>query len=201
MRVHEKFLFWGSLLSGLTLAEAVRRKWLPPRVVMAAVAVLWAGFVLAISFLEAWVKFKAPFLSRHAAVDAGRHVFMALNAVEVGFAHTLLAILSASAATWDYWTLPSLLGGITLLQFLYLTPALDLRAQGVIAAEADPQHLKDSQVRHLSHVRANVAAESTPPAFLHGVYVCAELAKLFILGAFAVQLCRPVLDAVSIPLQ
>ncbi|CAL8465255.1 g4790 [Coccomyxa elongata] len=200
MRVHEKFLLSGSLLGGLALAEAVRRKRLPPRVMMAAVALLWAGFVLAISFLEAWVKFKAPFLSRHAAVDVGRHVFMALNAVEMGFAHTLLAILLASAAPWEHWKLPCLLGGITMLQFLYLTPALDLRAQRVIAAEADPQHLTDSQVRQLSHVRANVAAESLPPAFLHGIYVCAELAKLFVLGAFAVQLCKPVLDAVSIPL-
>lgn len=70
----------------------------------------------------------------------------------------------------------------------------------MIAAEADPQHLTDSQVRQLSHVCANVAAESSPPAFLHGIYVCAELAKLFVLGAFAVQLCKPMLDAVPIPL-
>ncbi len=52
---------------------------------------------------------------------------MALNAVEMGIAHTLLAILLVSSAAWEHWTLPCLLGGITLLQFLYLTPALDLR--------------------------------------------------------------------------
>ncbi len=74
------------------------------------------------------------------------------------------------------------------------------RAQQIIAAEADPQQLKDSQVRHLSHVRANVAAEPAPSAFMHGMYVCYELAKLMSLGGFVVQLCGPCTGALSMPL-
>ncbi len=52
---------------------------------------------------------------------------MALNAVEVGVVLTLLMILSTTRAPWDYWTMPAVLAAIALLQFLYLTPALDLR--------------------------------------------------------------------------
>ena len=80
----------------------------PPRgrVIQAAasVATLWAGFVLAISFFEAWVKFRAPFLPKFFALDGaslspstsswnhaspvpapvGRTIFPTLNAIEVG---------------------------------------------------------------------------------------------------------------------
>lgn len=43
------------------------------------VALLWTGFVLAISFMEAPVKFRAQSLPKNIAVDVGRTVFWALN--------------------------------------------------------------------------------------------------------------------------
>ncbi|KAG0367475.1 hypothetical protein BC939DRAFT_454877 [Gamsiella multidivaricata] len=43
----------------------------------------WLGANLAISFLEAPVKFLAPSPSRRGLIDVGRHVFSALNKVEV----------------------------------------------------------------------------------------------------------------------
>ncbi|KAK9763188.1 hypothetical protein K7432_010381 [Basidiobolus ranarum] len=46
---------------------------------------VWAGFLLAISFMEAWVKFCAPTQIRVRTLDIGRHVFSALNKVEVVF--------------------------------------------------------------------------------------------------------------------
>lgn len=70
------------------------------------------------------------------------------------------------------------------------------RAQRIIAASADPKLLSDSQLRHLSHVRANVAAEPEPPAALHGVYICAELTKLALLMGFVAQMLGPVNAAV-----
>eukprot|EP00536_Pseudo-nitzschia_multiseries_P010026 jgi/Psemu1/288849/fgenesh1_pg.294_\ len=47
------------------------------------VSTLWLGFVLAISGMEAWIKFRAPVCPRAFALDIGRTVFPALNAVEV----------------------------------------------------------------------------------------------------------------------
>ncbi|KAF9161058.1 THO complex subunit 7 [Actinomortierella ambigua] len=43
----------------------------------------WLGATMAISLLEAPVKFKAPTPSRRGLVDVGRHVFSAINKVEV----------------------------------------------------------------------------------------------------------------------
>ncbi|KAG0327601.1 hypothetical protein BGZ99_007303 [Dissophora globulifera] len=43
----------------------------------------WLGANLAISFLEAPVKFLAPTPARRSLIDVGRHVFSALNKVEV----------------------------------------------------------------------------------------------------------------------
>ncbi|KAF9974226.1 hypothetical protein BGZ73_002412 [Actinomortierella ambigua] len=44
---------------------------------------VWLGATMAISLLEAPVKFKAPTPSRRGLVDVGRHVFSAINKVEV----------------------------------------------------------------------------------------------------------------------
>lgn len=50
------------------------------------VQLLWCGFVMAISLMEAWVKFRAQFSIRYIALDMGRLVFFALNKVEICFA-------------------------------------------------------------------------------------------------------------------
>ncbi|CAO3565157.1 unnamed protein product [Mortierella alpina] len=51
-----------------------------------SITCLWLGANLAISFLEAPVKFLAPTPARRGLIDVGRHVFSALNKVEVGLA-------------------------------------------------------------------------------------------------------------------
>jgi len=43
--------------------------------------------------MEAWVKFSTPLLERHVAFDVGRHVFVALNTVEVVIAQSILLVL------------------------------------------------------------------------------------------------------------
>jgi hypothetical protein len=58
----------------------------------AAVVFLWLGMVLAISFLEAPIKFRAPGVDLRIGLGIGRLVFRALNAVEV-----LLALVLATA--------------------------------------------------------------------------------------------------------
>lgn len=53
---------------------------------------LWIGTLIAIPFLEAWVKFNAPTVKREQALDIGRHVFSALNLLEFVFAGMLLSV-------------------------------------------------------------------------------------------------------------
>ncbi|MER2093219.1 MAG: hypothetical protein ABS918_10760, partial [Saccharopolyspora rectivirgula] len=64
----------------------------------AAVAVVfsWLGMVLAISFLEAPLKFRAPGVTTRIGLGIGRLVFRALNAVEVVLA-VAVALLIAFA--------------------------------------------------------------------------------------------------------
>jgi hypothetical protein len=57
-----------------------------------AVAFVWLGMVLAISFLEAPLKFRAPNVTLQVGLGIGRLVFRALNTVEVVFALIILAV-------------------------------------------------------------------------------------------------------------
>ena len=45
--------------------------------------ILWLGFVLSISFMEAWLKFQAEGVTQIIGLSIGRLVFNALNKVEL----------------------------------------------------------------------------------------------------------------------
>ena len=62
----------------------------PARDVDIAVVFVWLGMVLAISCLEAPLKFRAPDVTLQIGLGIGRLVFRALNTVEVGFAIAIL---------------------------------------------------------------------------------------------------------------
>lgn len=57
------------------------------------VSFIWIGFILSISFMEAWVKFRAVSLDLPTALDVGQHVFCALNMVERLFSVFLLIVI------------------------------------------------------------------------------------------------------------
>jgi len=59
----------------------------------AAVAFVWLGMVLAISFLETPLKFRAPGITVPLGLGIGRLVFRALNTVEVVLAAALITSL------------------------------------------------------------------------------------------------------------
>lgn len=60
-----------------------------------AVTFVWLGMVLAISFLEAPLKFRAPNVTLQIGLGIGRLVFRALNTVEVAFALVIGALVVA----------------------------------------------------------------------------------------------------------
>lgn len=93
---------------------------------------VWLGMVAAISFLEAPVKFTAPSLTRPVALDVGRHVFTALNRVELALA--LLgagAWMGAQPRTAVTWGLCGVLA-ILLVQTAWLLPTLNAQAARII---------------------------------------------------------------------
>ena len=63
-----------------------------------AITFVWLGMVLAISFLEAPLKFRAPNVSLQIGLGIGRLVFRALNTVEVAFALVIVAIVAGGTA-------------------------------------------------------------------------------------------------------
>ena len=89
---------------------------------------LWLGFVLAISFMEAWVKFRAPSISMAQGLDVGRQVFSALSWVERGFCFLLLLQVCFFPSSTSINILIGLLTGLLILQGAWLLPALDQRA-------------------------------------------------------------------------
>ncbi|MGH3985523.1 MAG: hypothetical protein ACRDST_23280 [Pseudonocardiaceae bacterium] len=115
--------------------------------VQVAVPFTWLGAVLAISFLETPLKFRAPGITVPLGLGIGRLVFRALSVVELAFAAAVTAAMLASAsgvgadrATAALIALWILLAG----QVVVLRPTLDRRACQILAGETPPhsrQHL------------------------------------------------------------
>ncbi len=107
---------------------------LASRIGIAAVFV-WLGMVLAISFLEAPLKFRAPGISRQLGLGIGRLVFRALNVCElllaVVAAVTLFAHETSTAATVAL----TAAGGALVVQTAILRPLLSRRTALVLAGD------------------------------------------------------------------
>lgn len=100
---------------------------------------LWLGMVLAISFLEAPLKFRAPGITVPIGLGIGRLVFRALNIVESVLALLLVSaflVLGPSGASWVWLGI-----AVTILavQILVVRPPLSRRSDRVLAGEDMPR--------------------------------------------------------------
>jgi hypothetical protein len=103
-----------------------------------AVAVLftWLGMVLAISFIEAPLKFRAPGVSLQVGLGIGRVVFRALNSAEAALAAIVLITVGADPPS------PLVIGAVGVAvvalaaQLLVVRPRLAHRSDVVLAAPA-----------------------------------------------------------------
>ncbi|MEH1164315.1 hypothetical protein V6V47_02880 [Micromonospora sp. CPCC 205539] len=103
-----------------------------------AVPFLWLGMVVAISLIEAPLKFRAPGITVPLGLGIGRLVFRTLNAVEVILLIGLtLALLGAPIGT-ARWAGIGGLWLILLTQAAVLRPLLDRRAQMIIDGQQPP---------------------------------------------------------------
>jgi len=135
-----------------------------------AASFLWIGFVGAISFMEAWLKFRAPGITIPLGLGIGRLVFSALNKVEwvLAIAVAVNFLLSQNSLfqrqNWTYF-IPLL---ILVLQTVWLLPALDARA-GL--------YIQGSPV---------------PPSNLHFLYIGMEMVKVACLSIFGISLLKKI---------
>jgi len=99
-----------------------------------AITYLWIGFICAISFMEAWLKFKAPGVTMPIGLGIGRLVFNALNKVEWVFAiATIISILVSKNSFFNIDTVIFyVVVALLILQTFWLLPQLDSRAQLLI---------------------------------------------------------------------
>ncbi|NEN22603.1 hypothetical protein G3O08_03675 [Cryomorpha ignava] len=101
---------------------------------------LWIGFVCAISFLEAWLKFRAPGVTLPLGLGIGRLVFGALNKIEWVFA--IAIIVNLLFVKGNNLTPGSILYFIPLvllaIQSFWLLPVLDTRAETYLSGEIPP---------------------------------------------------------------
>src|SRR5690554_3483361 len=123
---------------------------------------LWIGFVCAISFMEAWLKFRAPGITVPLGLGIGRLVFGALNKVEWVLALVAIASLFfVGVGGWRPRYLFLLVPVVFLaLQTVWLLPALDARAE------------------------LHIQGQPVPPSYLHFYFIAIELIKVICLSVF-----------------
>jgi uncharacterized membrane protein (DUF485 family) len=127
---------------------------------------LWIGFVCAISFMEAWLKFRAEGITLPLGLGIGRLVFSALNKVEWVLAvsiilNQLFVYNNIRAQKLITFFIPL---SLLITQTVWLLPALDHRAELIIQGQF------------------------LAPSNLHLYYVVMEVIKVSCLFIFGISL-------------
>ncbi|MHC3467459.1 hypothetical protein ACYF6T_01980 [Streptomyces sp. 7R007] len=107
--------------------------------VAVAVTFVWLGMVLAISFLEAPLKFRAPGVTIPVGLGIGRLVFRALNLVEAALAVAAVAAVGAGDATAGVVAPVAVVCVLLLAQLLVVRPRLNRRSDRILAGEDLPR--------------------------------------------------------------
>lgn len=123
---------------------------LTAQAVVAATTCIWLGMVLAISFMEAPLKFRAPGITRKLGVGIGRLVFGALNKVEM----LLSMVVIIALTTWPdipgpQVTVCTLPIAALAAQILGVRPLLRRQSDRFIAGE---QSSADGKRLHIAYV-------------------------------------------------
>ena len=137
--------------------------------IIIAATFLWIGFICAISFMEAWLKFRAPGVTLPIGLSIGKMVFRALNKVEWAF---VIIIAGGMLSVKGHLNALIFFGyGLTLFllvaQTLWLLPALDRRADALIGGQP------------------------LLPSALHWYFIAAELEKVIALFLSGICLIKP----------
>jgi len=141
-----------------------------PKKILIVIPILWLGFILSISFMEAWLKFQAEGVTLSIGLSIGRLVFGALNKVEIFFFLIILIVIRrmyfeiGKKATRNIMI--SLLA-ILLAQTFHLLPVLNSRAE-IIISGLEPSF-----------------------SYFHFYYVSLEITKVLILASLVSKILSP----------
>jgi hypothetical protein len=105
----------------------------PAPAVAVADVFVWLGMVLAISFLEAPLKFRAPNVTLQIGLGIGRLVFRALNTVEVVLAIVVLVATMASPSSAGAAVALAVAFAALALQIGAVRPRLNRRSDQALA--------------------------------------------------------------------
>lgn len=119
--------------------------------VLAGVGFTWLGMVLAISFLEAPLKFRAPGITLRLGLGIGRLVFRALNAVELVLAAVLVVVAIAGGVPGSLLVSVVVAVAVLVVQLTAIRPVLNKRSDRVLAGADVPRSRT-----HLVYVGAEV---------------------------------------------
>lgn len=118
--------------------------------------------ILAIGFIEAPLKFKAPGITRELGLGIGKLVFSVLNNVELGLAIVLVLTFFALQNSQAVRFVFGIIVLILLLQTFWLIPVLNIRADVIISGGIAPE------------------------SFAHIFYIFSEAAKVILLLGLSV---------------
>jgi hypothetical protein len=104
-----------------------------------AAAFVWLGMVVAISFIETPLKFRAPGVTLPIGLGIGRLVFRVLNACELALAAVLVASFAIKAPTTGIAVAVAVAVVTLLAQVLAVRPRLTRRSDTVLAGGAGPR--------------------------------------------------------------
>ncbi len=107
--------------------------------VAAAATLIWLGMVLAISFLEAPLKFRAEGLELRVGLAIGRIVFRALNIAEVLWAVIIAVCLTIARPSGPVLVLTAVSGVLLAVQLLVVRPRLNQGTAHILAGEDAPR--------------------------------------------------------------
>lgn len=110
-----------------------------PAAVAGAAVFTWLGMVLAISFLEAPLKFRAPGVTVALGLGIGRLVFRALNIVEAVLAVAVAVAVATGSPTSPVTALTVVVVALLAAQLAAVRPVLNRRSDRILAGEEAPR--------------------------------------------------------------
>lgn len=183
-------LFWSIVATNLidSSSKISSRK---AKFISGIVPIVWLSQVMAISFMEAWVKFGAPLLTKPVALDVGRRIFQTFNSMELAHAFAFAFFVSLSDRDRRFESkavfITAILFFVLFFQILWLTPKLNLLAIFAIA-EAEKDQIPQAVLLEQEKLTRNVKNKEKPRKILHVVYIFLELVKVFLLFSAACML-------------
>jgi hypothetical protein len=111
----------------------------PAPAVATAATFVWLGMVLAISFLEAPLRFRAPGVTVVIGLGIGRLVFRALNGAEAVLATVALAAVASAGAPTGVLAAAAVAVAVLAAQLAVVRPLLTRRSARILAGEDAPR--------------------------------------------------------------